>query len=1144
MKELKKNGDLIFRILVFCTLLVLSFGISFSSMALEEGGQKTESSGTIDKSQSLELVPENLNVLLNVKEVAGVGVQEYPTTVVVPLPYGMHYDVNSFRVVDASGDTVPAQFDVLNRWWTRDKSIRHVTVNFQPTVEAFTSGSTGISRYYLRDDGTGNSTDTLITVKDGQESIEVNTGPLKFTVNKERFTIIDELWLDSNNNAIFEDSEQLIITGKDSGGVFVGRLEGDVQLDSSRSDVKVVVEESGPMRVVIRAEALTEYIDTDNHTHGFAVRIYAYANKPFVKIDYQLQNSAKNKRNAWALYFEEMNINFKLNLDINPTVHVGSGDGSVYKRTRSNGIYLAQESHDIAKVYDVNSGAELRKSNFSVKSLSNTATGGFVDVSDSRKGVSAMIRYFWQTWPNGLAINKENRLSLELFPRWSAQISPWKRAITPIGLYWLEDMQQTYKETLLYFHGPDTSDTKIQNLSKTFNYNPVVTLQTSWYQKTQATLDMGGVVPFKEKVSKSDDRMPGYSGWDFNFNNKNTYKFNWDNFYLKDKNRKLSPAMGGGWPFGAAQLIATENPTDYYFAQNYTMGELNSRPHWMAGYTYELDYNTLQLNARLQQAPKSWRQHGTGNKPEFLDADYLSGTGQASSPRNDDHAWYYHVEEAYYFTANPWIRDWYEFIGEVRKGKLFDPSDNNLSSRSNGHMIANAIQAYRVTGDTSILDGVRNYLVTRLMLEQSPLYGYRNSLSSGQYGEAAFEAGYLLRAVINYMEEVRGTDWQAYAEAFQFVSGYMEWNYNFSNFSYYTDAKNGEIGKSNSTSMTFLDPQAWYYLHTGKRKYLDHLNKYINTGINGGKPSGNLKEWQGQWEGRFVQFVHENDERDTIPPDAIEGLEIVRTGTDNIKLTWTTPLEAFRFHIVYSEKPISEDISTDTNMTNWWAAKVVGPDLTAKPGEKQSFGITVDRDIDQYVAIFTFDENDNMSAMSNLAHTSTAKTTSSNSMIDTEVGSTSNSPIDIEEDFESQPLSQDTEEDYAIEDEEYDLQMDDVPYASPEVIWLERGRNLTKLTKGFFTVKVRVEGIDEQKTPKFFPRIRYHIGAFSNEGYFDMVHEGENVWRFNIPNPGWYHYRSKSLHYQVRVFDEESVVPIAESSWGIELIDSFIKDYN
>src|SRR3990170_5896293 len=99
---------------------------------------------------------------------------------------------------------------------------------------------------------------------------------------------MNECWLNQNANVIFEAAEQMINANPLNGGIFTGRLPGDVQLDSTLANVTVQVEEAGPLRVVIRAEAPAIYTDTNNHKHGFAVRIYAYAGKPFVKIDYQL----------------------------------------------------------------------------------------------------------------------------------------------------------------------------------------------------------------------------------------------------------------------------------------------------------------------------------------------------------------------------------------------------------------------------------------------------------------------------------------------------------------------------------------------------------------------------------------------------------------------------------------------------------------------------------------------------------------------------------------------------------------------------------------------------------------------------------------------------------------------------------------
>ena len=223
-----------------------------------------------------------LKVELPVKECAGVGATGFPVSAVVPLPKGAYQNIDEFRVRDAHGNPIPAQFDIMNRRMMEDKSIANLLFRFQPRVGAFTGSGTGISTYYLQDGGTGNAKGTGLSVDDNGSVITVNTGTLKFTVKKSGCNIFDQVWL--NNQLVLQADST-------SGGEFIGRLPGDVQRDLKRSDVLVEVEESGPMEVVIRLEALTRYSSPSNHTHGWAIRIYAYAGKSFVKIDYQLQNS-------------------------------------------------------------------------------------------------------------------------------------------------------------------------------------------------------------------------------------------------------------------------------------------------------------------------------------------------------------------------------------------------------------------------------------------------------------------------------------------------------------------------------------------------------------------------------------------------------------------------------------------------------------------------------------------------------------------------------------------------------------------------------------------------------------------------------------------------------------------------------------
>ena len=72
----------------------------------------------------------------------------------------------------------------------------------------------------------------------------------------------------------------------------------------------------------------------------------------------------------------------------------------------------------------------------------------------------------------------------------------------------------------------------------------------------------------------------------------------------------------------------------------------------------------------------------------------IKGTGLVARPRDDAHGWYYHVRESYYATANPWIRDWYEFVGEYRKTHFANRWRH--SSRGLAHALANPVDAYSV----------------------------------------------------------------------------------------------------------------------------------------------------------------------------------------------------------------------------------------------------------------------------------------------------------------------------------------------------------------------------------------------------------------------------------------------------------------
>ena len=101
---------------------------------------------------------------------------------------------------------------------------------------------------------------------------------------------------------------------------------GATQADNKLPVYSATIEESGPIRAVVKLTALSNLTCTSYQNepdcafpkrhcndaslqvqHGYAIRIYAYAGKTFVKIDYQLQNSPYSDLvYGYPLYFDQV----------------------------------------------------------------------------------------------------------------------------------------------------------------------------------------------------------------------------------------------------------------------------------------------------------------------------------------------------------------------------------------------------------------------------------------------------------------------------------------------------------------------------------------------------------------------------------------------------------------------------------------------------------------------------------------------------------------------------------------------------------------------------------------------------------------------------------------------------------------------
>jgi len=737
-----------------------------------------------------------LSIPLQIKNPTNIGVNSFPAHAVVPFAFGQRLDVDGLVLLNNQGTAIPAQFSVLNRWWAKDNSIRHMLVQFSATVASYNGAGTGISNYLITT-GTNPSPSDPIEVITG-DTTTVRNSLLNIDITQSPFAI----------------------------GTPVGAIEAlftsNANLTTStfaRDDITVNVEERGPIRAVVRISAPTVTRSDGSLLHGWAMRLYAYAGSSHIKLDVQLQNAALDSQYSGPLYFDSFEVRL-------------SGSNSM---------------------------ASERRAQLTTTPLNSLIPGALVS------GVAGIgIRQFHETWPNGVRRLANGTLVAELFPRWSenqvlAGNDTFNNPLVPsnTGMYWLEDMQAVIKEVVIDFGTP--TQQQMEALLAHVDYPPVAVLPLNYYRDTGSSVGLSGFISAQLQRPTSDDnvRTPNYSYQTRSFNIpelNGSFMLGWDEF-LHDPQRKRRPSTTGGWPPLNAQFIVSGNPRDYFYAADQARGELNVSTQWLPGYSFERDQSRLQLTEN-PYAGTSWRRIAQGNN--HLRIQYLPGTSQDNRPRDDEHGWFYHVEQSYWFTADPWIKDWYEFVAEFRKVRLnqADPFPN-MQGRAVAHALNHAIQAFRVTGDLELTSLLGSYIQTELVsrLNNANAYtNYGNSDDDGNGSVASWQTGFMLRSLIDYLEELPGPlPMDRHAATAEFIDRSITWNVNIGNFSDWRGDALTTPAVSHGTGFLLVDPQLWYAWQTGRMDVQTHAESYLQNGLNGGAtPFGNFTSWSGSFEGRFT----------------------------------------------------------------------------------------------------------------------------------------------------------------------------------------------------------------------------------------------------------------------------------------------------
>lgn len=724
-----------------------------------------------------------------VKESSGKGATNYPVSMVFPVEQGLYFHPGDFHIKNSVGEIVPAQFNVINRWWAKDRSLRHIQAHFTVDIEAYTVGQSTTGRKELTlYAGNGNIKPTYsVCATETSSDIQLSNGLVDIAITKSPLTITTPA---GQLKSLFT------------------KENGDIDNSFDHTNINIELEEIGYLRTIVKISSLTNYVSPTDIKHGWAMRLYMYADSDKVKVDFQLQNSAINTQFSAPLYFKS----HQLILD---------STGSTITQT------VQADQIDGEKISSGLSGAI------------------------SAPKVNVFFRDFWQKFPQGLATKTDGNVSMELWPAWSKQFLDADFAVA--DFYWLDDMKQTYKEVLLDFSTQNQTD-YLDTVARNFQYSPVASLPQAYYAKTSVTLELGGYFP-TTAIPNEEFRIPQYVASDFSDTvSTGQYKFGQDNFAL-DLNRKHATNGTGGWAYSNRRFFITSNPQDFYKAQASAKAEINIRPQWLSGYTHADNFASITPSAN-PYGGSTWRSFHLGNSGATLTRSYIDGSEQVARPRDDQHAWFYHMEHAYLMSGDKWLKDWYQFMAEFKQVYLkeLDPWPDR-SNRAEGHNLNVALSAYRVTANAGLGELLTKYTTD---IHSKFLLAPHNLHRGGDWSDnpqaSIFQLGYLIKPFIDLTYEFPDQ-----TTTIGLIKDQADWNYNYANFSYYRSILSNEVTTSASgASLTFVDAAIWYSLHTGDTKYADHATGFVQSGIGGRIAYGTWSRWLGQYEGQIYNYYLQN----------------------------------------------------------------------------------------------------------------------------------------------------------------------------------------------------------------------------------------------------------------------------------------------
>lgn len=564
-----------------------------------------------------------------------------PITMGIPFPQGVLMSPDHVRLLDKQGREIPCQTTLVNTWEPLDFSVKWMWVFF------FADGVGEYTLEYGADVIKAPITGDIIKIKNAQRTLQdsyVETGPLRFTINKSSGGFIDDVLLDLDRDGF--DEKDKIAFAKGGRGSFLDILD-ELGIDSSTAVVHRTIREkgSGPLHAILRLEGDYTYNREDNRTSPFIIRIHLFAGKSYIRVFHtltytgvadkhkptsgehaniamggadELVNDEESNDKGWmepndqiASVGLSLEYNFKDGIKYTSGYNSGKwyapGKALVYsQKLKENGsVSIFQNGPKPNRLPPVpNSGLEQRIEGFNadiridgVKKKEFESAEGWADLSNEKWGISIGIKNFLKEYPK--EINFEMKGQHAIAYLWSPSADPmsFERATLDrdegMIANFAEGVTKT-SEVVINFHKGGLKEDEMKKTMQYFLDPPVPHADPETYSRSKvygqfsprsdAHLDFERSLDYKfDWQFFNQDWEPWYGMFDYG-DQKNIY-FR-DDWIRWENNEPAIDFMH--W----LQFMRTGDPKYYHAAEAMSRHTMDvDNVHWPTGPKYYGDTN-------------------------------------------------------------------------------------------------------------------------------------------------------------------------------------------------------------------------------------------------------------------------------------------------------------------------------------------------------------------------------------------------------------------------------------------------------------------------------------------------------------------------------------------------------------------------